>query len=111
MERDPEPEPTDVSLVVRVEALPNAKGFIPMGEGRLVQEESGFTPSVAEQSCFLTIVQGSPFRRSIIAGTEGPCIVLSDKDCCYYIYSDDLRIPAHEDTVWGEYYYRMRKQG
>ena len=39
-------------FAVRVEALPNAKGFIPMGEGRLVQEENGFTLSVQNRELF-----------------------------------------------------------
>ena len=98
-------------FAVRVEALPNAKGFIPMGEGRLVQEESGFTLSVQNRELFFDHRSRESVQTEYNYRDRGPCIVLSDKDCCYYIYSDDPEFCPTKIQFAGEYYYRMRKQG
>lgn len=98
-------------FAVRVEALPNAKGFIPMGEGRLVQEESGFTLSVQNRELFFDHRSRESVQTEYNYRDRGPCIVLSDKDCCYYIYSDDPEFGPTKIQFAGEYYYRMRKQG
>ena len=98
-------------FAVRVEALPNAKGFIPMGEGRLVQEENGFTLSVQNRELFFDHSSRESVQTEYNYRDRGPCIVLSDKDCCYYIYSDDPGFGPTKIQFAGEYYYRMRKQG
>lgn len=91
---------------VRVEALPNARGFITLGDGRLTHAGDGFVLEIAgKRLCF-------PDRGRESVQTEydyrgrGACIVLSDRDCCYYIYSEDLAFSPTELQFAGEWFYR-----
>lgn len=74
---------------VNIEALPNEKGFVSMGKGKLVHDISGFSLDIADSSQHLFF----PTKQLYTIQTEynykgrGKCIVLSTKDCCYYIYS------------------------
>ena len=75
---------------VRVEALPNAKGFVSLGEGNLTHTPEGFTlcipytgqtlrfPSAAMPSAHIEY----DYQR------QGDCLVLSTADCCYYLFGD-----------------------
>lgn len=93
-------------LPVRVEALPNAKGFFSLGEGRLIQEEKGFTLSVQDRELFFDHRSRESVQTEYNYRGRGPCIVLSDKDCCYYIYSDSPEFNPTRIQFAGEYYYR-----
>lgn len=71
---------------VRVEALPNAKGFVPLGEGRLTLDEDAFTLKIKEKRVvFLHHVRES-VQTEYDYRKRGECIVLSTTDCCYYLY-------------------------
>ena len=82
-----------LNVEVLVDALPNDKGFVHLGKGRLTHNADGFVFAVADQ--------GGPLHFSSRAmysvHTEynyrgkGNCVVLSTRDCCYYLY------PVHND--------------
>ncbi len=86
-----------IDVAVNVEALPNEKGFVPLGTGRLIHNAEGFTltldndPGITLDSFPLTV----PNKRLESVQTEydykkrGKCIVLSTQNCCYYVYSKD----------------------
>lgn len=88
-----------LNVRVRIEALPNEKGFVPCGEGTLSHDRRGFTltadglPDGVRDSFPLHI----PARALTSVQTEynyrgkGPCLVLSTRDCCYYLYSHDSK--------------------
>ena len=92
-------------LSVRVEALPNASGFIPMGEGRLTQEEKGFTLSVQGKTLVFDHVSRESVQTEYNYRGRGACIVLSDRDCCYYIYSKEPDFAPTRIQFAGEYFY------
>ncbi|WP_320920979.1 lysophospholipid acyltransferase family protein [Eisenbergiella porci] len=92
-------------LSVRVEALPNASGFIPMGEGRLTQEEKGFTLSVQDKTLVFDHVSRESVQTEYNYRGRGACIVLSDRDCCYYIYSKEPDFAPTRIQFAGEYFY------
>lgn len=84
-----------LTVPVTVEALPNEKGFIELGGGTLTHDMSGFT--LILNSPDERLKDSFPLRVSSKAlpsvQTEynyrgkGKCIVLSTKNCCYYVYS------------------------
>lgn len=86
-----------IDVAVYVEALPNEKGFVPLGTGRLIHNAEGFTltldndPGITLDSFPLTV----PNNRLESVQTEydykkrGKCVVLSTQNCCYYVYSKD----------------------
>lgn len=86
-----------IDCKVRVEALPNAKGFVPLGTGRLIHNMQGFTLSLDEQKVPtadefpLTIANAAleSVQTEYNYRERGKCIVLSTQDCCYYVYSDE----------------------
>ncbi len=86
-----------LDIPVRVEALPNEKGFVPLGTGRLLFSHEGFYLSLDEERNKSADYRPIffPSRKLESLQTEynyrkhGKCIVLSTKDCCYYVYSDD----------------------
>lgn len=88
-----------IDIPVRVEALPNEKGFVSLGKGRLKHSVNGYvlslddTQNPALKSLTDTFPLSFSSKRMISVQTEynyrkkGKCIVLSTRDCCYYIYS------------------------
>ena len=60
-----------------------------MGEGRLTQEEKGFTLSVQDKTLVFDHVSRESVQTEYNYRGRGACIVLSDRDCCYYIYSKE----------------------
>lgn len=74
---------------VKIEALPNEKGFVPLGEGVLEHHAEGFTLTIAQTGEVLRFYS----RRMSSVHTEcdyrgqGDCIVLSTHHCCYYLYA------------------------
>ena len=96
---------------VRVEALPNEKGFINLGEGRLTLSKDEFWLEYCDLTGRDTILQfPHKFRESVQTEynyrKKGKCIVLSTKDCCYYVYSDDKRFEPTELQFAGEYFFK-----
>lgn len=73
---------------VSVEALPNDKGFVPMGTGTLEHTPAGFSltvPSRGESLFFSSRTMFSVHTEYNYRG-RGDCVVLSTRDCCYYLY-------------------------
>ena len=88
-----------IEVPVRVEALPNEKGFVPMGSGLFSHDMNGCVlrlddmdsaavrtaadkfPLTVNSSCIPSIHTEYDYRG------RGKCVVLSTRDCCYYIYS------------------------
>ena len=102
-----------LTFQVRVEALPNAKGFVNLGEGTLTIDEKGFDLELKEvgieDSHLCRIYFPHHTRESVQTEYnyrgKGMAIVLSTKDCCYYIYSDDKRFNPTKLQFAGEYFY------
>ena len=89
-----------IDVPVRVEALPNEKGFVELGNGRLRHDAEGYTLSLddMERASVRALRDVFPLRipNSRLESTQteynyhgkGKCIVLSTANCCYYVYSD-----------------------
>ena len=76
-------------FLVTVEALPNEKGFVPMGEGRLEHNKKGFTLEIKDKKLFFPTKALPSVQTEYNYKGKGKCIVLSTKDCCYYVYCRD----------------------
>lgn len=92
---------------VRVEALANAKGFIPLGQGTLKLNASQFELILADTSLEFPHACRESVQTEYNYRGRGPCIVLSDRDCCYYLYSDDKEFNPTVLQFIGEYYYQQ----
>lgn len=75
-----------LDLPVMIEALPNARGYIPIGMGRLVHDMNGFTMST--EGLFLHKDVPSMYSCHIEYEykNKGDCIDLSTLDDTYYLY-------------------------
>ena len=62
---------TDVNLLSAWRPFPMRKDLFRWEREDWYRRRAGLPFSCRIRSCFLTIVPGSPFRRSIITGTEG----------------------------------------
>jgi DNA-directed RNA polymerase subunit RPC12/RpoP len=75
---------------VRIESLPNAKSFIPVGEGKLTHDASGFRLESTDPSQPFTLIKEplSLYSTHIEYNykNKGDCIDLSTLDDTYYIY-------------------------
>lgn len=71
---------------VTVEALPNEKGFVSMGNGRLTHNKKGFTLEIKDKALFFPTKILPSIQTEYNYKGKGKCIVLSTKDCCYYVY-------------------------
>lgn len=88
-----------IDIPVKVEALPNEKGFVSLRSGRLKHSVNGYvlslddTQNQAVKSLTDIFLLRFSSKRLSSVQTEynyrkkGKCIVLSTRDCCYYIYS------------------------
>lgn len=103
----------EIEVRVRVEALPNEHGFIPLGEGTLRHERDGFTltldtPHKGLKDNFPLHI---PSRQLESAQTEynyrerGKCLVLSTQNCCYYVWSDDPHFLVTKTEFAAEYFF------
>ncbi len=98
---------------VTVEALPNEKGFVPLGAGRLFLDTNEFLLEYdyggeKAEKHFQHKIRESVQTEYNYRG-KGKCIVLSDRDCCYYIYSEQVDFQPTEIQFIGEYFYRKEK--
>lgn len=77
---------------VRIESLPNAKNFIPLGEGTLVQNEKGFFLTFTDYNAPCAQTLRFSYAGLFSLHTEydyrgkGQCIVLSTVNNSYFIY-------------------------
>lgn len=99
-------EPMEFQVIV--EALPNEKGFIPLGRGSLKLDSEKFMLRVADQTLeFPHRIRESVQTEYNYRG-KGMCIVLSTQDCSYYIYSDDPHFQPTEIQFIGEYLFTAK---
>ncbi len=89
----------EIPYKVRVEALPNAKGFVSLGEGYLTLNQDAFILKMSN----LTLNFPHKTRESVQTEYNyrgwGACIVLSNRDCCYYIYSEQKDFSSHKAAI------------
>lgn len=80
---------------VMIESLPNAKGFIPLGDGHLVHDKDGFHLTSKDKKLELNIQPLSMYGLHIEYDYmgKGDCIDLSTLENTYYIY------PKHKKNV------------
>lgn len=92
---------------VRIEALPNEKGFVDLGKGKLELNEKGFILSYGETVLrFPHNIRESVQTEYDYRGIKGECIVLSTKDCCYYLYPESEGFNPTELQFIGEWLYQ-----
>ena len=97
----------DRSFDVRVEALPNEKGFVDLGKGKLELNEKEFILSYENTLLrFPHSIRVSVQTEYEYRGIKGECIVLSTKDCCYYLYPESEGFNPTELQFIGEYLYQ-----
>ncbi|MBQ4282761.1 MAG: 1-acyl-sn-glycerol-3-phosphate acyltransferase [Lachnospira sp.] len=94
---------------VRVEALPNAKGFVSLGEGKLLHNKEGFYLEIQGETMYFDHTSRESVQTEYNYRGRGACIVLSIKDCCYYTYSDDERFNPTKIQFAGEYYHQCER--
>ena len=70
---------------VQVEALYNEKGFVMLGEGHLVQTREGFHLTIEGREHFFSSKARESVQTEYNYRGKGPCIVLSNQNCCYYL--------------------------
>ena len=93
---------------VKVEALPSEKGFVDLGEGELVMDEKEFTLDLPG---YRTLHFPHKIRESVqteydYRGVKGKGVVLSDRDCCYYVYCNADDFNPTELQFIGEWLYQ-----
>ena len=96
---------------VRVEALPSEKGFVDLGEGTLEMNEKDFVLTFGGGDDSRTLSFPHRARESVqteydYRGVKGQGIVLSTRDCCYYIYCDAEDFNPTELQFLGEWLYQ-----
>ena len=105
-----------------IEALPNEKGFVSLGTGRLIHDSSGYrlVPDNTDQAA----VKNSPDSFPIIikphtlesVQTEynyrgrGKCIVISTRSCCYYCYGKSHELIVTKQEFAQEYFYKEARK-
>lgn len=92
---------------VEIEALPNEYGFVKLGNGKLFLNRQNFRLVFNDENGELTeLVFAHSIRESVQTEYDyrgrGMCIVLSTKDCCYYLYSKDENFQPTELQFIGE---------
>ena len=92
---------------VTVEALPNAKGFVPLGEGTLLCDEKRFTLRLADQTLHFPHFTRESVQTEYNYKGKGRCIVLSVRDCCYYIYAQEPAFCPTKMQFAGEYLHQL----
>lgn len=96
------------SFAVTVEALPNEKGFIHLGDGSLTLDQDKFTLCYNDIAGTAQTLNFKHKHRESVQTEynyrkKGPCIVLSTKDCCFYVYPKCKDFNPTELQFIGEY--------
>ncbi len=79
----------EYEFAVQVEALPNSQGFVTLGEGRLIHSQEGFYLELGNDKLFFDHYSRESVQTEYNYRGKGMAIVLSTRDCCYYVYSKD----------------------
>ncbi len=102
---------------VRVEALPGAKNFIALGEGRLVHEEKGFSLTFrgymedTEKTLFFESKASPSIHTEYDYRGEGQCVTLSTTDCTYFLFPLEEGFNATKIQFATEYFYWKGQEG
>ena len=103
-------------LPVRVESLPNAKGYIPLGEGTLIHDMNGFEVSVTSESGEVyTMKKPVPSLYSCHIEYEylfkhGDCVDLNTLEDTWYVYPHDCAFSVTKMALaTEELYYKYRR--
>ncbi len=96
------------SFRVQVEALPNSKGFVELGVGILTLDVEGFSLQVGEEQWFFDHASRESVQTEYNYRGKGMGIVLSTKDCCYYVYSGDREFNPTRLQFAGEWLHRTK---
>lgn len=95
------------SYDIRIEALPNEKGFVDLGKGKLELSEKEFILTYDKTVLrFPHNIRESVQTEYDYRGKKGECIVLSTKDCCYYLYPESEDFNPTELQFIGEYLFQ-----
>ena len=102
-----EVEAFSMSYRVHVEALPSEKGFVDLGEGKLLMNEKEFTLDINKEVLhFPHKIRESVQTEYDYRGKKGKAIVLSTAKCCYYIYCDDEKFNPTQLQFIGEWLFQ-----
>ncbi len=96
-----------LNIKVRIEALPNEKGFVQMGDGFLRHDDSGFYLHIKNSGIELFFPNASSVQTEYDYKGKGQCIVLSTNKCCYYLYSDDEAFNVTKIQIATEIFYSI----
>ena len=102
---------------MRVEALPNAKNFIALGEGRLVHEEKGFSLTFRgyreqeEKTLFFESKASPSIHTEYDYRGEGQCITLSTPACTYFLFPLEEGFNVTKIQFAAEYFYWKSQDG
>ncbi len=99
---------------VRIEALPNEKGFLPLGTGRLTHTPDGFLLEgeslVPEKQLFFPSERMESLQTEYHYRGKDTCVVLSTRDCCYYLYPEQTEFSVTKIQFAAEYLHRIKKK-
>lgn len=95
---------------VTVEALPNEKGFVPLGDGKLTHTKKGFTLEIKDKALFFPTKILPSVQTEYNYKGKGKCVVLSTKDCCYYVYCKDAYFNPTKLQFAAEILYKQNKK-
>lgn len=93
---------------VRIEALPNEKGFVQMGNGVLEYTEKGFSLTFQEghESIFFALRYSLHVEYDY--RKKGDAVVLSTRDCCYYLYPLSKTCSVTKIQFASEYLFQLK---
>jgi len=99
---------------VRIESLPNAKGYIPLGDGHLIHNEKGFTLTGDEMGKPLHLIKEPLSLYSLHIEYDylgkGDCIDLSTFNDTYYIYPKNRKDVVTKLHFAVEELYKIEKE-
>lgn len=102
---------------VRVEALPNSKNFIALGEGRLRHVEEGFYLTFKgyrekeEKTLFFASKATPSIHTEYDYRGEGQCVTLSTPDCTYFLFPLEEGFNATKIQFATEYFWEKLQGG
>lgn len=99
----------DLSFDVQIEALPNSKGFVDMGKGTLRHSREGFVLSMGDDVLKFSSQTMESVQTEYNYRGRGMCIVLSNRDCCYYVYCKDTKFNPTYIQFAAEYFHSLSK--
>jgi len=100
-----------LDIEVNIEALPNEKGFVSLGKGRLSHCDEGFRlniPETGKELFFSSEVLTSVHNEYDYKG-RGDGLVLSKNDCCYYLYPLDSEVNVTKIQLAAEHFHFLSR--